>query len=285
MHTNYCDGNDSAEDMVRAAIDAGLEVVGVSGHAFTPHDPEYCMSPDGTQNYIKDLKGLCTKYSDQIKVMVGTECDYYSEIDASQYDYIIGSLHYMFPNGITREEVLRDHRVQGDERVSDVYAGGLWTDVDADPDMLVLFAEKFYGGDMMAVAELYYETVSDIAKATDCDIIGHFDLITKFNEMRGYIDTRDERYVRAWKKAVDRIFEDSIGHRNRLEWLLGPESFGKPVFEINTGAISRGYRTAPYPAADQIEYIREKGGLFILNSDSHSVNNIAYKFEEYEELK
>lgn len=288
MHTNYCDGNDFAEDMVQAGVKSGLEVVGISGHAFTPHDPEYCMSPEGTENYIRDLEELKAKYADQIKVLVGTECDYYSEIDKSKYEYIIGSLHYLFPDGISRADVLRDHRAEGDKREDDVLSGGCWTDVDADPGMLVTFAEKYYGGDMMAVAERYYETLADIVKATDCDIIGHFDLITKFNEVpeySGFVDVTDQRYVDAWKKAVDAIFADCEGRRNRLEWLIGEESFGKPVFEINTGAISRGYRTAPYPAKDQIEYIREKGGLFVLDSDSHSEKNLCFAFEEFEELK
>ena len=66
---------------------------------------------------------------------------------------------------------------------------------------------------------------------TGADIIGHFDLVTKFNELGGYLDLSDPRYVRAWKAAVDALL-----------------SYDRP-FEINTGAISRGYRTTPYPGA------------------------------------
>ena len=58
----------------------------------------------------------------------------------------------------------------------------------------------------------------------------------------------------------------------------------KPVFEINTGAISRGYRTVPYPSADQIAYIRSKGGVLILSSDSHAAGTICYDFEEFADL-
>ena len=39
---------------------------------------------------------------------------------------------------------------------------------------------------MLVVAELYFETVGGIVSATDCDMIGHFDLITKFTEGWGF---------------------------------------------------------------------------------------------------
>ena len=52
-----------------------------------------------------------------------------------------------------------------------------------------------------------------------------------------------------------------------------------PVFEINTGAMSRGYRSEPYPSAEMIEYISSRGGQFILSSDSHSRENLCFGFE------
>ena len=83
----------------------------------------------------------------------------------------------------------------------------------------------------------------------------------------------------AWKTAVDRIFADCAercknGYRNRLEKLGVLEAGDKPVFEINHGAVAKGYRTTPYPAQDQIDYIKSKGGILILSSDSHRVDTI-----------
>lgn len=42
--------------------------------------------------------------------------------------------------------------------------------------------EKHYGGDYYAFAEDYYTLERDVVDRTGADIIGHFDLITKFNE-------------------------------------------------------------------------------------------------------
>ena len=50
------------------------------------------------------------------------------------------------------------------------------------------------------------------------------------------------------------------------------------IFEINTGAISRGYRTAPYPAPFLLEAIRQKGGRVCITSDSHSADTIVHAF-------
>ena len=72
------------------------------------------------------------------------------------------------------------------------------------------------------------------------------------------------RYIKAWQQAADALLKT-----------------GKP-FEVNTGAISRGYRTAPYPAKEIRDYIRAHGGKLILSSDSHAKETIAYRFKEYE---
>ncbi|MBO5879829.1 MAG: histidinol-phosphatase [Clostridia bacterium] len=126
--------------------------------------------------------------------------------------------------------------------------------------------EKEFGGDYLAVCEEYYRLLADVVRKTNADIIAHIDLITKFNEGNKLFDTGDPRYVRAYRRAVDELIKT-----------------GKP-FEINTGAISRGYRTTPYPAPDILDYIKSKGGKLIISSDSHSKENIAYLFDKYADL-
>ena len=262
MHTTYCDGKNSAEEMIIAAIDNGLKTVGLSGHSFTWFDTSYCMSQDNTQAYIEEVNRLKAKYADRIQVLLGIELDYWADIDTMPYDYIIGSSHY----------VLKDEE---------------YLDIDYYADLLMDGANKHFGGDMAAMAQAFYAQMGDIVKKTECDIIGHFDLITKFNETLPVqiVGTADPRYMTAWMDAVDRIFEDTAelrrsGRPNRLETLGLLKAGDRPVFEVNTGAMAKGYRTSPYPAADQIKYIKNKGGILILSSDSHSTDKICYAFEE-----
>lgn len=56
------------------------------------------------------------------------------------------------------------------------------------------------------------------------------------------------------------------------------------IFEINTGAISRGYRTSPYPAPFLLRAIREKGGRVCITSDSHSARTVLFAFDAAEAL-
>ena len=125
--------------------------------------------------------------------------------------------------------------------------------------------EKYFGGDWYAFAEAYYATEARVAEVAKCDIIGHFDLITKFIEQAPAFDVHHPRYVKAWQQAADRLLGAGI------------------PFEINTGAMSRGYRTEPYPSREIREYIRAHGGRMILSSDSHQKETIAYRFEDYAE--
>ena len=99
MHTTYCDGKYSAEEMVLAAIEHGLKTVGLSGHSFTWFDTSYCMSLEDTQAYIEEVNSLKEKYADRIRVLLGTELDYWADIDTAPYDYLIGSSHYVLKDG------------------------------------------------------------------------------------------------------------------------------------------------------------------------------------------
>ena len=47
-----------------------------------------------------------------------------------------------------------------------------------------------------------------------------------------------------------------------------------PLFEINFGAVIRGYRTEPYPSKPILEYLKARGAKFILSGDSHTVDNV-----------
>ena len=142
---------------------------------------------------------------------------------------------------------------------------GKFYHVDNTPEM---FAQLIHGfnDDVYSVAEKYFSLVADVVNKTHANIIGHFDLIAKLNDRYKYFDENNERYINAAFSAVDSLINYNI------------------PFEINTGAISRGYKTSPYPARQILEYIAEKGGKVILSSDSHRKETLLYKFAECEEL-
>lgn len=238
MHTVYCDGACTPEDMILSAIEKGLSTVGISAHSYTFFDESYCMQKADIPRYLAELRYLRAKYFDRIHVLCGVEQDYYSDYPTDDFDYVIGSVHYLF-------------------------ADGEYIPVDESADILKKAVEKHFAGDIYALCEAYFATVADVARKTGCDVIGHFDLITKFIEREPLFDTAHPRYIAAWKKAADELLQSGV------------------PFEINTGAISRGWRTTPYPSAEIQTYIRERGGRFVLSSDAHSADAVAYGFDKY----
>ena len=52
----------------------------------------------------------------------------------------------------------------------------------------------------------------------------------------------------------------------------------RPIFEINTGAVARGYRSRPYPCGFLLEEIERLGCPVILSSDCHEKNKLDFGF-------
>lgn len=155
-HTTFCDGKDSPEELVLEAIRLGCPEIGFSGHAHTAFDESWCMSVGGTKEYIDCINSLKTKYADKIKVLLGIEQDYFSDAPTDGYDYIIGSVHYVKKDGV-------------------------YLPVDESHEIQLRIVKEHYMGDFYAFCEDYFALVGDVYNKTKCDIVGHFDLIEKFN--------------------------------------------------------------------------------------------------------
>ena len=56
------------------------------------------------------------------------------------------------------------------------------------------------------------------------------------------------------------------------------------LFEINSGAISRGCRTTPYPLPWILKEIHDRGGRIVLSSDAHATNTMLFQFDQSIEL-
>lgn len=239
-HTHFCDGKDSPEDIVRAAIAEGAETIGFSGHISVESaadDSEWCMVDGRFEAYCDEIEKLKVKYQDKLTILLGAELDYFSSKQEKKFDYTIGSVHYVKKNGVLLP-------------------------VDLSGDELLAAANNYYFGNMMAFVFDYYELCSSVYDVTECDIVGHFDLLTKYNEKCHYIDENNSKYRSLAIDALDNLLKKDL------------------FFEVNTGAISRGYRTTPYPAPFIVKRIIEKNGKLILNSDSHSKETLFDHFED-----
>lgn len=236
-HTSLCDGKSSAQEVISEAISRNMVSIGFSGHSYTEFDKEYCMSREQTWEYKELIAGLRARYSKTIDILLGIEQDRYSSEPTDGYDYVIGSVHY-------------------------IYTDGVYIPVDESKETLTEAVERYFDGDIYALVSKYYETVAENAEKNKFDIVGHFDLITKFNEGGALFDEASAAYRDAALNAMSRV----IGRCR--------------VFEINTGAMSRGYRTAPYPSPFLLNAVKSLGGEIIITSDSHEKSTLTYAFEE-----
>ena len=236
-HTTFCDGNNTPAEMARAAFDAGLVKLGFSGHSHTPFDESYCMTVAGTVEYRREIERLKAEYTGRLEIFCGVEQDYYADAAADAYDYAIGSVHY-------------------------IRLGEEYFPMDEGNENLQRAADRYFGGDLRGVLEAYYDTVADVVNKTDCDIIGHFDLPTKYNEFTPVFDVNADWYRKAWQRAARRLLKTGV------------------PFEINTGAIARGRRRTPYPSEEILAFLADHGGRCVLSGDAHTAGSICYGFCE-----
>ncbi len=137
---------------------------------------------------------------------------------------------------------------------------------DRKLDDAVAYVQNNFGGDGLKFAEKYFETICRLPERGVFDIIGHFDLITKNNERGGFIDTSDKRYLNAGMEAIGAL-------KGKI-----------PFFEVNTGAIARGYRTAPYPQMEFLKEFKRCGFGAVISSDCHNKDFLDCYFSEAREL-
>lgn len=240
-HTTFCDGKNTPEEMARAAVELGMGTLGFSGHGPNRAPDDAAMARETVPAYREAVLRVREKYAGQLNIFLGIERDYFWAPDGGNWDYVIGSVHSVEKDG--------------------AYLG-----VDHSEKVFLESVEQHYGGDPLSFAEDYFRQVGEIPERTGCQIVGHFDLVTKFNEGDRLFDTSHPRYVNAALEALDRLAERDV------------------VCEINTGAMSRGYRTTPYPAPALLRAMRERNIPICVTGDSHSAAALLHAFPQAIEL-
>ncbi|MFI3227823.1 MAG: histidinol-phosphatase [Clostridia bacterium] len=234
-HTTYCDGKFSATEMIESAISKGLKSVGFSGHSPIPIKNGYCMTYENLPQYIAEINELKQKYEKKCEIFLGLETEQLYPIDLSPYDYTISSVHAI----IKDDEVL---------------------EVDFQKANIIDDVTRRYDGDFYAYITEYYRLVVEASKYGD--ILGHFDLVTKYNILNDLFDEKSNKYLDIANSALEKCIKNGI------------------IFEINTGAISRGYTNRFYPAPYLLHLLKENNAKIIITSDAHHADSIDCFYNE-----
>ena len=229
-HTTFCDGADAPEVMVLSAIERGFSVLGFSSHSDMVED---------IVSYKAEIRRLAAKYKGRIRIFCGVEAEYDTGFARGDFDYVIGSTHYVTaPDGVR-------------------FA------FDAAPEGLMAGIRDHFGGDAAVFLHEYFRQERKMVETYDCDIVGHLDLVRKFNGKFPYFDESAGWYREELVKTADVV-----------------AASGK-IVEVNTGAISRGWLDDAYPSAEFRTLLRERGVKFVLSSDSHSASTLDCAFDRF----
>lgn len=237
VHSTFCDGKCTIDETVNHAISIGMHSLGFSSHSFTDFDDSFCMKEYSLNTYIKTVNKARKDNEDKIQIYLGIEKDLYSSGIKENLDYKIGSLHY-------------------------IYKDGVYLSVDHREDIFVNDVKKHFDGNFISYAKMYYLEFARLIVKDKYDIIGHFDLVSKFNSSGKYFDETDNTYRTAALEALS-VAKDVCS-----------------VIEMNTGAVSRGYRNTPYLRRFILDYIKENNMKIVLTSDSHTCQTLCFGFDQ-----
>ena len=295
-HTTFCDGSDAAEAVVQEALRKGFTHLGFSGH----------MDPGVSMDYAAYAQEICrlqVAYRDRIDILRGAELDNVYDpscvTDAEVHDsagampsalrmnmalpdalgtsageafgtlgaeYTIGSTHFVPVPGSSvwsTPAAFGTHR-EGSENWDLI-------GVDGDIGMLHDQCRQYYGGDFYALSADYYRFEAMVATRLHPTFIGHFDLITRFNDLSRadgghFLDEMSERYLLPARRAMEALVP-----------------YGLP-FEINCGAVNRGRKRELYPRPELLRHLHALGGEILISADAHQKELLDGGFEEAMEL-
>ena len=244
-HTTYSDGANSMEEMARRAVDLGFSAFGFTDHSHTFFDESYCMPRERYEAYAAEAAGLKRRLAGTIDIRCGVEQDLYSDDPTDAFEYAIGSVHYVRVPGANRGTVVTMGNPQGE-----------YLPVDETPEILALGCATYFDGDYYALAEEFFATAAQVVEKTGCGIIGHFDLVKRFNAHGRLFDESHPRYVRAWQAAADALLDTDA------------------TFEVNVRAFRKGQTAEPYPSRAIRDYLTQRGAMLIPSSDAHAVEDL-----------
>ena len=236
VHSVFCDGKDTPEEMVKEAIKRGFDSLGFSIHS--PRTGSIVeFSNEHMENYKKEIIRLKSEYRDKLKIYLGIEEDYYSDNPNPEgFEYSLIAVHSLKLDG----------KVYG---------------FDTSLEKTIAYINEHFGGDGMAFAKLYYETLAKAADNFKYDVIAHVDLVTKNNEKGNFFDSSSKEYLGYAFEAIDAL-------KGKV-----------PFFEVNTGAVARGYRTTHYPEMPLLKKLKELGFGATISTDCHDKNLLDFEYD------
>lgn len=212
VHSKLSDGQTTIPELAQAAVEAGIDELGVSDHyVLLPggETVDWGMPLDALSGYVEEIRRTAEEFHDRIIIRCGLEADFMpttvdelgQTLKAYPFDYVIGSVHFV--DGFPIDEC----------------------------------AEKWDAlsrGERDDVIRAYWNRVADMADSELFDFAGHLDLYKKFGHKPSVDITED---IAA---ALDAIARSGMAVEiNTAGWYL-PAGEAYPSAEILVECRKRG---------------------------------------------
>lgn len=232
-HTQFCDGYAPMEEILVAAIGAGMRYFGFTPHSPLPIESPCNMAAADVPAYLDEIRRLRSVYGDRIDIFAGMEVDWLGKDwgPANPYfasiglDYTIGSVHFIEgPDG--------------------------YVDIDGRFDSFRLKMAKYFANDIRHVVTEFYRASVAMVEAGGFDIVGHLDKI-------GHNASHFSPGI-----------ENELWYRKLADGLVDAVIAGGVAVEINTKAYA-GHSGRMFPSRRYVDRLKEAGVTLIVNSDVH----------------
>jgi len=257
-HTTFCDGRDDVETMCRAAYEKKLYAIGFSAHAPISKKIEkksnWHLKEEQVERYIKEILDAKERWKGKLEVFLGFEADYIkgrcspldNDITSLNLDYIIGSVHYLYPPN-------------GSEPFT----------VDGSAQEFEKGVKEGYNGDAYALMHSYYDAVAEMITAGGFDILGHLDILKKNSQGKNYWTAESE--LSRQKEIANLLASNLLAGRMLAN---SQQSATGIVVEVNTGGLNRKKVNEVYPSPAFLRIIRELNLSVIITADAHCAKDI-----------
>jgi len=228
------------EAVVEAAVARGFTHYGLSEHC--PRDrvedlypDEHALGPSGLAAafaaYVDKALALRERYADRIELLVGFETERLPPTSwaarmtvlraSAPFDYVVGSVH-------------------------DV--DGVW--VDYKPELTAELAARVGGRDALHIR--YFDALIELVQTLRPEIVGHLDLVRKF-------DGPGASFSPAVLRHVERVLE--------------AVRVAGAMLDVNCGAARRGHSPV-YPLPEILQRACQMGIPVTLGDDSHGAHDV-----------
>ena len=229
-HTVYSDGKSEHKSYLQQAVYSGIDELGFSDH-FTIFPTNWGVNKKNIDLLKEEVQFLKDKTELPVSVKFGAEVDYIpgkeveirSLVNSLPLDYVIGSVHFI----------------------------GNWN-FDNDP-------EGCRNSDIDKLYENYFSLVRKAISSNLYDIIGHIDLIKKFDCYPSFSPYE-------WYKKLIRTLKNK-----------------DKVVEINTNGLNKPCREM-YPEKDFVKMCFQSNIPVTLGSDAHVSNEVGQYFDKATEM-